>query len=122
MNKNISEEIEYFKTRGRRELYDNKEHLIALYGKDGYDLIRHSTKCKKIKPFAVYKKAVWKLTEEQPLHLLENYERRGFKDYHVDHIVSIFKAFKKGWTVEQCGGISNLQMLPYKENLTKHIK
>jgi len=119
---NIEAEVEFYKGRSNRLLNDNRRHLISLYGQDGYELIKNLSKSKPVKPFAVYKRSVWEITEQQPLHLLENCERRGFKDYHVDHIVSIFKAYKLGWTVKQCADISNLQMLPFKENLKKGIK
>lgn len=45
--------------------------------------------------------------------------KRGLKDYHVDHITSIVEAFKHGWTAERTAAVENLQMLPWKDNLSK---
>lgn len=39
--------------------------------------------------------------------------------YHLDHIVPIIECFKRGWTPERAADISNLQMLHWKDNLTK---
>lgn len=39
--------------------------------------------------------------------------------YHVDHIVPIIECFKRGWTAEQAADVSNLQMLPWMDNLSK---
>lgn len=138
-------ELNYY-SRNREKIGACKDILIELHGIEGFNWLRDSIRISEPKqeveesvsltPTAIYKlerkrktldrkkfkREVHKLTELQPLHLLENFDKRGFKEYHVDHIVSIFKAFKLGWTPEQCADISNLQMLPYKENLLKGIK
>lgn len=77
---------------------------------------------KKIKPFTEYKREVWKLTEEQPLHTLPNIEKRSFKGYHLDHKVSIWDGFKKGLPINQVADISNLRMIPAHENMLKGRK
>lgn len=122
-SENIKAEIEYY-SRNRSKLSSNRKYLIDLYGEDGYEYIKDNlnTDVTYRQKFKTFKRKVWKITNKQPLHELENYEKRGWKDYHVDHIVSIFKAYKLGWTPSQCGHISNLQMLPYLENLIKRTK
>lgn len=67
----------------------------------------------------IYYKKVRKITEEQPLHLLENNEKRGRVDYHVDHIIPISYGFANNLPPELIGNILNLQMLYYKENIKK---
>lgn len=125
---NILIEIEYYKKHPNK-LASAKPHLISLYGQKIYEdicnEIRHSKLSNNIDArfgFRQFKKEVWKITELQPLYLLDNFDKRGFKNYHIDHIVSIWEAFKINWTPENTGDISNLRMLPYKDNLLKGIK
>jgi len=74
----------------------------------------------------LYAYKVRRLTEKQPLHTLENYEKRGFvteKDaYHLDHIISIYKGFQNNIPIHIIADISNLQMLPAIENIKKGKK
>lgn len=69
-----------------------------------------------------YKAAVWKLTELQPLHLLPNIEKRAFRGWHIDHVLSIMEGYRRGLPAETIAHISNLRMLPAKENLNKGIR
>jgi len=75
----------------------------------------------------IYYSQVWFHTNKQPLHLLENYEKRGNATtdpdaYHVDHIVPISYGFKHQIDPEIIGHFSNLQMLPWLENILKSNK
>ena len=72
--------------------------------------------------FKLYKAQVWLQTERQPLHTLEHFDRRGFKDYHLDHIHAIFRAWQDGWPVEKAAHIDNLRFIPYQENMRKAIQ
>lgn len=67
-----------------------------------------------------YKADVRTMTENQSLELLENFENRSKRGYHVDHIFPISLGFYYGIPVEFIGCIRNLQMLPAKENHKKH--
>ena len=69
--------------------------------------------------FDLYRKQVQDLTELQPLHELEGIEKRGFRDHHIDHKISIWHGYKNAMDPEQIAHISNLRMLPYKENMRK---
>lgn len=73
-----------------------------------------------------YKIDVWRITNQQPLHLLENYDKRGVNGqdgvYTIDHIYSIKKGFDNKISAEEIGNIKNLQMLPWEENITKGWK
>jgi len=123
----LEAELKYY-LKNRNKLSKAKEYLTSLHGTDGFNWLLDKVTVKPNKSLALnnrltFKRKVQALTEKQPLYLLENFEKRGFRTgYHVDHIVSIFKAYKLGWTVEQCADISNLQMLPFEENLKKGIK
>lgn len=73
-----------------------------------------------------YKADVWRYTYQQPLNELENYDKRGRMGvkgaYQIDHIISVDEGFKKGISAEKIGNISNIEMLPWKENLRKSNK
>ena len=73
----------------------------------------------KRKEWAAYRREAWQITNLQPLELLENYNRRGFKDYHLDHVLSIWEGFKRNIPASVVGHISNLRMIPHKQNTTK---
>lgn len=69
-----------------------------------------------------YKNRVWKLTNEQPLQLLANIEKRALKGWHIDHVLSVFEGFKRNLPPESIAHISNLRMIPAQENYNKGIK
>lgn len=109
------------KSKTRRE-------LITKYGLSGYRTIRQQCVIEKpVKPsidkeFRCYRQIVRSLTELQPLHTLEGFNERAWKGKHVDHITSIWDAYYNGWEPERCADISNLRMLPYRDNLLKGRK
>lgn len=72
--------------------------------------------------FYIYRKQVWEITNNQDLLSLQDIDKRGFTNYHLDHKVSIFYGFKNNIPAETIGDISNLRMIPYKENMRKGIK
>lgn len=72
-----------------------------------------------------YKTLVWKLTRRQPLHLLENIEKRGpvaAGGWHLDHVVSVLRGFKEKIPAEEIANIKNLRMIPALENIRKGSK
>lgn len=79
-----------------------------------------------IKTYKQYRANVIRVTNQQPLHLLENFNKRGVNGeegaYTLDHIVSIKKGFIENIDPEVIGNLSNLQMLPWEENITKGWK
>ena len=42
--------------------------------------------------------------------------------YHLDHIISCREGFDKGYTPEQISDVTNLQMLPWRDNVVKGKK
>jgi hypothetical protein len=75
--------------------------------------------------FVRYKRLVWKLTNRQPLHLLENIEKRGHiskNGWQLDHIVSISFGFRYCIPAETIADFKNLRMLPGKCNIRKGTK
>lgn len=69
-----------------------------------------------------YKAEVWRITEEQPLHLLDNFDKRGFTEWHVDHILSVCEGFHLGLPADTVGHISNLRMLHWRDNIAKNTR
>ncbi len=73
--------------------------------------------------FKKYFQKVRTITNQQPLETLINFEKRGKMGqdgaYNLDHKYSIIEGFKNGVDPELIGHISNLEMLPWKDNLIK---
>ncbi len=72
--------------------------------------------------YNAYKNQVYRITNKQSLYLLENIEKRGRKQYHLDHIIPISYGFYNSISPEIIGNIKNLQMLWYIDNLKKYNK
>ena len=70
----------------------------------------------------LYYAMVWEVTESQPLHILENFDKRGWRDHHLDHIYPISMGFKEKIPPVKVGNIKNLRFIPYTENLDKGFK
>lgn len=71
-----------------------------------------------------YYKKVRRITEQQPLHLLEHHEKRAAhyhtnEAYHLDHIIPISYGFINDIPPEIIGDISNLRFIPWLENVKK---
>jgi len=75
--------------------------------------------------FKRYRNKVDVLTAKQPIHLLENFDKRGPAGkegaYHLDHIISVWNGFHNDIPPEQIADISNLRMIPWLENQIKWI-
>ena len=70
----------------------------------------------------LYYAMVWEVTEQQPLHILENSDKRGWKNHHLDHIYPISMGYKDKIPPEKIGNIKNLRFIHYTENLDKGSK
>lgn len=77
---------------------------------------------KKKQTFKQYQSRVRKLTNKQDLSTLFGIEKRDFKKYHVDHMVSIWFGYHNNIPAEEIAHISNLQMLPLEDNFAKNTK
>lgn len=69
--------------------------------------------------FQEYRNQVGLESGRYNLYLLENFDKRGPKEYHLDHMYSVFEGFKNKIPLEIIGHICNLKMLPYNENTSK---
>lgn len=74
-----------------------------------------------LKDWQKYRKLVLKFTNEQNLKELENYNLRG-KNFHLDHIYSIFQGFKENIPAHIIGNIVNLRIISAHENASKKEK
>lgn len=75
--------------------------------------------------FQSYRHKVDVLTKKQPIHLLENFDKRGRAGdegaYHLDHIISVWYGYHNNIPPEEIADISNLRMIPWMENQQKWI-
>lgn len=107
----------------RRKLTPNEaKEMARLRARRWYDNNKRSNKKSRNKLKSAYYKEVWAITESQPLYTLTNHEKRHFKGYHLDHIIPISYGFKNELPADVIGHISNLQFIPYKENMLKSAR
>lgn len=102
----------------------HQQRMTGIAKRNGYDTYEEYRES--LPDWKKYKIDVWRITKQQPLHLLENFEKRGVNGeegaYTLDHIISLKKGFKENIAPEIIGNIKNLQMLPWEENITKGWK
>jgi transposase len=95
--------------------------LVKRYRKMAYD---EYLKC--IDNYYKYELEVIKITRQQPIYNLPNYEKRGKSGldgaYHLDHKFSIIEGFKQNIEPKIIGNIKNLEFIPWEENLKKRAK
>jgi hypothetical protein len=65
-----------------------------------------------------YYKKVWEITNKNAL-LLNNIKQRGFKTFHIDHIVPISYGLKHNIKEELIGSLENIRLIYYKDNMKK---
>lgn len=70
----------------------------------------------------LYYAMVWEVTESQPLYVLENFDKRGWKSYHLDHIYPISMGYKEKIPPDKIGNIKNLRFIYFEENIKKGSK
>lgn len=70
-----------------------------------------------------YELEVLRITRQQPINLLSNYENRGNSGvegaYHLDRKYSVIEGFKNNVEPKLIGNIKNLEFIPWKDNLKK---
>ena len=78
-----------------------------------------------VEDFRTYSSLCWRYTRNQPIHLLENIEKRGHANkgmFHLDHKYSIFEGFKNEIPAKVIGSIYNLEMVIGRNNISKGRK
>jgi transposase len=95
--------------------------LVKRYRNMNYDEY-----LEQINKYYKYELEVLKITRQQPIKSLSNYNKRGNSGiddaYHLDHKFSIIEGFKNNVKPEIIGNIKNLEFIPWKENLNKRAK
>jgi|TARA_Y100000310_G_scaffold54421_2_gene49884 hypothetical protein len=66
-----------------------------------------------------YYSKVISITKKQDITILPNHKKRGKYKWELDHIIPISHGWRKKISPYTIGDISNLQMLPWRENLLK---
>jgi predicted transcriptional regulator len=116
--KNRKKGVKTSKITSRNDkIYDEIRKICKKYPK-----IRQKIKNIKDLDKRLYYAMVWEVTEQQPLHILENSDKRGWKNHHLDHIYPISMGFKEKIPPEKIGNIKNLRFIHYTENLDKGSK
>ena len=100
---------------------DKIRYLIRKITKK-YPKIKQKIKNIKDLDKKLYYAMVWEVTEQQPLYILENSDKRGWKNHHLDHIYPISMGYKEKIPPEKVGNIKNLRFIYYTENLDKGSK
>tara|TARA_S200002703_G_scaffold19873_4_gene16157 strand:- start:704 stop:1141 length:438 start_codon:yes stop_codon:yes gene_type:complete len=100
---------------------DKIRYLIRKITKK-YPKIKQKIKNIKDLDKKLYYAMVWEVTEQQPLYILENSDKRGWKNHHLDHIYPISMGYKEKIPPEKVGNIKNLRFIHYTENLDKGSK
>ena len=111
--------LEYNKNKITKE--QREKGIASRHGFSSYEEYRQS-----LPAWRRYKNEVKRLTEQQPLHILENYDKRGVNGktgvYTLDHIISLAKGFKENIDPALISHMSNLKMVPWKDNILKGWK
>lgn len=101
---------------------DKQKNEQSRYMRKRWKELGHTS----ITKFKRYRYRVDGLTRNQPIHLLENSDKRGRAGvdgaYHLDHIVSVWKGFHNKIPPEEIANIQNLRFIPWLENQKKWYK
>jgi hypothetical protein len=119
-NSNIKSSISQYNKYGITEEV-RKKGIATRMGYSSYEEY-----AKSLPDWKRYRNEVNRLTKKQPLHQLENYDKRAPNGkeggYTLDHVISIVYGFKNNIPVEVISHISNLKMIPWKDNIVKGWK
>ena len=97
------------------------DEIIEKFYKTKFGISR-SDYIAQLPEFENYKREVSKITNQQPIHLLENSNKnrgKGEDDYQLDHMFSKREGFLQDIDSEIIGNICNLEFIPARENISK---
>jgi predicted RNA-binding protein with RPS1 domain len=106
-------------TKGRKRTEEERK-LISQKTRESYlksDLYKRREMERD--DYEKYYREVWRLTEQNDLSVLENSNKRSYKEYHLDHIIPIRKGFDMKIPPAEMADINNLQFLWWKDNINK---
>ena len=116
---NKQEKIEEFKKKyGKGWLTKWNSYRHAIENKDkSYRNYRDKPK-RLWTDWDYYRDEVNNLTEKAK-HQIPNIHKRGYREYHIDHKISIREGYDRGILPEHIAHISNLHMMYWKDNVRK---
>lgn len=94
-----------------RKCYEHEKYNNAVKYKEGWELYKFKVLNETEKTYRKFKKEI------NPLNL-----KRGVKNYHIDHKLSIYDGFQFNLPPNIVGSKYNLEMLTYSENTSKGKK
>ena len=117
MNKQVK--IEEFKNKyGKGWLKKWNAYQLAIKNRDkSYSSYKDKPKLL-WNDWDYYRDTVNRLTEEVK-NQIPNIHKRGFRNYHIDHKISIKYGYDNGIIPEHISHISNLHMMYWKDNVRK---
>ena len=101
--------------------YNNTpKDYMASYGSKWLSMFKLHKKAMKDPDIyrTLYYKEVWKLTEANKI-LIRDIDKRGYRDYHIDHKVPISIGFINNILPKYIADVSNLHMMFWKDNVRK---
>jgi len=111
----------YIKNYGVYHPLKSKE-IIDIVRKKNEDAGRWTPE-NQMEEFYLYRRKVWRHTNQQPIETLPNYDLRGHaRDktaYSLDHRFSCHEGFKNNIPPEIIGNIANLEYIPNTKNSSK---
>ncbi len=133
-NKGLTKESDKRILRQSKTISGNKSNLYGRTGQNNISVkrildkfnISYDEYINSLPKRKYYYRVVLNITKRQPIHLLENYNKRGpsgkRNSYHLDHIYPISKGFENSIPPEIIGDITNLRFIHWKENVSKSNK
>ena len=114
------------RAKSSQRMTGNKNPMFGRCGNENPNYGKHHETYYKLDKWKRYKLDVRRITEQQPLHILNDFDKRGRNGvpgaYQVDHKISICEGFRQNLPVEVIGNITNLQMLRWEVNAQKQTK
>ena len=105
--------------KNRNHFGENNAYIKYVLKEDG---ITYQQYLDRLTEKEKYYREILRLTKMQPIHFLENYDKRGKRGYHLDHIYPIHRGFLNKMPPEIISDISNLRFIPWEDNLKKSDK
>jgi len=125
----------YKKYCGRNCYYESKKNKPWFFGQHDKSYMQtesyHNSRVKEYTPeFLSYRRLVSRLTEETYVKYMNDINPNKYPrtlagvngGYQLDHITSVYSGFISGISVEEISNKTNLQMLPWLENVKKGKK
>lgn len=110
--------------RNKPSIEEWNKNLEALIREGSYNYIQNNKKVtepknNKSENFKLYRDKVFELTEKVK-NQIEHISKRGWKNHHIDHKISIHYGFENNISPKLIADVSNLRLISYRENMLKN--